>query len=479
MRTYLKGNFKRHTGLMIVLISILNGCKKLVEVEAPVTSISLESVFNSDDNAISALTSLYKTLGNTVSIYNSSINLGFSADEYRLVNGSGSNIAYYQNSLSSNKTITTGADIWNGLYPIIYKANLAIENLNISTGLSLSIRQQLLGEAKFTRAFCYFYLTNLYGALPIVISSDYNANRLLSRSPQADVYAQIKTDLTEAQSLLTEKYIDGTLKALSPERVRPTKWAATALLARVYLYNKEWTNAENQSTVLINNTSLFSLSSFPNSFLRAGLGNNEAIFQLQPTGGLVRDATSFILTAPPTANKLVLSDTLLNSFEAGDLREVNWVGSLVRSGVTYYFPSKYKIRTSANSLSAINEYVMIFRLAEQYLIRAEARAQLNNLLGSNSAANDLNVIRNRAGLPPTTAATQVQMLTAIMHERQIEFFSELGHRWLDLKRTGLTNTVMSGITSLKGGTWADYKQLYPIPYNDILNDPNLSQNPGY
>jgi len=106
------------------------------------------------------------------------------------------------------------------------------------------------------------------------------------------------------------------------------------------------------------------------------------------------------------------------------------------------------------------------------LIRAEAEAWQNQLT---AAATDLNTVRGRAGLMPTTATDQAGLLAAIAHERQVEFFTEWGQRWFDLKRTGAINATLG---SLKP-TWTADASLLPIPLNEIEADPNLTQNPGY
>jgi len=126
----------------------------------------------------------------------------------------------------------------------------------------------------------------------------------------------------------------------------------------------------------------------------------------------------------------------------------------------------------------MTEYTMVLRLAEQYLIRAEARAQQNNL---SAAQSDLNVIRTRAALSPTTANTQSTLLTAILHERQVELFSEWGHRWFDIKRTGNVDAVMGngGACAAKGGVWNTNWQLYPIIQLQLQLNPALVQNSGY
>jgi len=357
-----------------------------------------------------------------------------------------------------------------------------IEGVSKSTTLTPAVSQQLLGEAKFMRAYCYFFLVNMYGDVPLVTGTDYTVNRLLARTPKADVYRQMIGDLKDAQNLLNSNYPDGSLLSTTTDRVRPTKWAATALLARVYLYNSDWTNAEAQSTILINNTALFNLVPLNEVFLK---NSNEAIWQLQPVniGENTRDARVFIL--PPTGPGFglapfgygefpaSLSPQQMASFEPGDQRRVNWVDSVNANNTTYYFPYKYKV----NGLNApVTEYQMQLRLGEQYLIRAEARAQQGNIT---AAQEDLNAIRSRAGLPPTTAGDQPSILTAILHERQVELFTEGGHRWFDLKRTGNVDQVMSVVCPLKGGTWASYKQYFPVPVGDVEHDPNIVQNPGY
>jgi hypothetical protein len=167
-----------------------------------------------------------------------------------------------------------------------------------------------------------------------------------------------------------------------------------------------------------------------------------------------------------------LTTDLLGAFEAGDERRIAWVDSTLYSGNLYYYPFKYKVQQA--SASTITEYYVLLRLAEQYLIRAEAEAQLNDLT---DAINDLNIIRTRAGLPGLSAAlNQQQVLAAVMQERRIELFAEWGHRWFDLKRTNQATPTLDTISYKQ---WTPNAQLYPIPMSEITTDPNLTQNPGY
>jgi hypothetical protein len=347
--------------------------------------------------------------------------------------------------------------------------------LEYSEKLTPAVKQQLLGEAKFIRAFCYFYLVNNFGNVPLALTTDYKLNTSMSRNPEAEVYSQMINDLKEAEETLSSNFLNGNLRtyATNAERVRPTKWAAAALLARVYLYTKDYANAEIQSTLVINNTAQFNLSPLNGAFLK---NNKEAIWQLQPTttGWNTEDARVFVINrAPGNSKPVYLDSNLVKAFEANDARKVNWIKDTTIEGEKYFFPYKYR---SATLNSQVTEYFMVLRLAEQYLIRAEARAQLNDIGG---AQTDLNTIRTRAGLPGTNATNIASLLAAIMQERRIELFSELGHRWYDLKRTNSLNSVMAIATPLKGGTWEITDELYPLPLLEIERNINLTQNFGY
>lgn len=159
---------------------------------------------------------------------------------------------------------------------------------------------------------------------------------------------------------------------------------------------------------------------------------------------------------------------MVESFEPQDLRSKKWIDSLSIEPDIYYFPTKYKVRTG----TPVTEYSMVLRLAEQYLIRAEARVHQGDLTG---AAEDVKKIRNRAGLTNIELSSTSQALNSIYAERKLELFTEGGHRWLDLKRTDRATEVLSP----KKPEWQPTDVLYPIPQNELNNNPNLNQNPGY
>jgi hypothetical protein len=481
---------KLHIAFLPFLI-VFCACNKLTEVNPPITALTSDNVYQNDATANSVLLGLFGSIGNNSPIRGQSINsislvAGLSADELTLYGGSANanaNLAgFYLNKLTSGSPVSSESSIWNEFYNKIYGTNLAIERISNANKLTPVVKQQLLGEAKFLRAFFYFNLVNLYGNVPLALTSDYRTNSTLSRALKSDVYKQIVADLKDAKNLLTESYVDADGKTLTTEKLRPNKYVATTLLARTYLYMGDVVDAENQASQVINSTK-YKLGDLNNVFLK---NSDEAIWQLQPVnfGWNTEDARVFILPATgPTSNSSVtgypvyLSKELLNSFESNDVRSLLWIGNVTVANsadtIKYYYSYKYK---NAKLGAIVTEYEMVFRLAELFLIRAEARAVQNNIGGSQ---DDLNAIRIRAGIGKTNANDKSSLLTAIMHERQVELFTEWGHRWLDLKRTGIIDPVMAQVIQEKGTTWNTNWQLYPIPFYDLTQNGNLVQNTGY
>lgn len=459
--------------LILILLAIFPvmffSCRKFVEIPPGPNLIVGSEVFSDSTDANAALLGVYLFMVGSASspkTYNANITLytGLSSDEINPTRNIPTERAIFQNALfSTNTAIST---LWSDTYTLIYRANACIEGLTGNTGISDPAKNQFLGEAKVMRAFFYFNLVNLYGSVPLVISTDYRVNDEMKRTSADSVYNQIIDDLISAESLLLPQYpTDG--------KARINRFTASALLARVYLYKQMWANAETEASEVIN-SGMYELETDLNKVFLAN--SNEAIWQLIPAQAGYETAEGYLFV-PATTNirpKYVISDFLLNAIDPGDQRKVNWMNANDVGGQSYYYPYKYKLGIDNNTTPAEN--YMVFRLAEQYLIRAEARAQLNNL---DDASTDLNMIRHRAGLSDTTAATKEDILKLIFHERQIEFFCEWGHRWYDLKRSGLADGVMSAVTPVKGGTWNSNWQLYPISMYELLNNPFLNQNPGY
>lgn len=451
------------------------GCRKFSEVSPPSTSLAAATVYGSNATASAAVTGIYFSMStNSVGGGTHGITalLGLSADEFNLYSNATDMLISqaYVNALLS----TNAPSMWNDLYNIIYQANSAIEGILNSQGVSADMKNQLIGESEFIRAFCYFYLVNLYGNVPLVLTTNYQENQTISRDPQQQVYQQMISDLLDAKGKLSNNYLSYN-GSVSTVRIRPNSAAATALLARVYLYTDSLSNAVKAANEVIGNSAFILDSNLNNVFVST---SQEAIWQLQAPypGSNTPDGGVFLINmfgGPSGFYPYLLADPIVFGFEPGDLRRVNWIDSMVVGGSTYYFPYKYKLYYTGQPAT---EYATLLRLGEQYLIRAEAKAEAGDL---NGATSDLNAVRKRAGLGMTSATTQQQILAAIMRERRFELFTEYGHRWLDLKRTGQVDSVMNLVTPTKGGSWASTAQWYPIPILDIETDPKMQQNQGY
>ena len=448
--------------IIIFYSALCISCKKLVEVGSPQNQLTTDKVFSDTTSALAALGTIYGEFDKDID-GNYSILSDLYVDNLNFTNSSPQTLEFYHSNISPGNS--TNLVIWQYLYQIIYECNDLITQLPVSGKLPVASVQQLTNEAKFLRAFAYFNLINVYGNIPLLLTTDVNVNAGASRSDISLVYQQIIKDLTDAKQGLSAAHQGG-------GRVRVNNWAASALLARVYLFQSNWSGAEAEATGVIN-SGLYTLESSPANVFFAS--SNEAILQIWNEYGNVTSATLLV----PASNALPLytvSTSLLNSFEAGDLRRSNWIGtSLVPNGTdstAYYFYNKYK-NTQLNTTSP--EYLIILRLAEQYLIRAEARVEQGKLTGAGSAAEDVNTIRTRAGLASTTATTQTTMIAAIMQERKVELFGEWASRFSDLKRTLQLNTVMQADKT----TWLPTDNLWPIPLNELTYDHSLTQNPGY
>lgn len=453
--------FKRLAFFLLVIGFM--GCSDFVEVGAPKNLLISETVFNDPATVESALANIYFKMreeGIVSGNLGLTTSLGIYSDELDYYGFDSSYSQFYNhNVIAGNNTILGW---WSHAYNIIYSANDIIKGVNNSDALTSEEKERFKGQALFVRAYFHSLLANIYGDIPYITTTDYRENNEVSRMPLLDVYDHIIADLMEAIILLED--MDGN----SGERVLPGQDVAKALLARMYLYTEQWDLAASMATDLIDTYSLE--MDINQVFLKA---SPETIWQLKPgdTPRNTQEANQLVIQFIP-GQIYALSDTFLQAFEAGDLRFANWVGSISNTDntATLHFAHKYKaLFTETESL----EYSILFRLAEQYLIRAEARANLGNIPG---AQEDINSIRNRAGLANTLANTLSDILEAILQERQVELFTEQGHRWFDLKRTGNASDVLSPIKP----NWQGTDVLFPIPETELEINPNLlPQNSGY
>lgn len=458
--------------LAIIITFSQFSCEDFVDVDVPDQKIVSETVFGNDQTAIRAVKGIYNELFKSdfsSGGFRSVTMLGsLSSGEFQTSTINDELIEFKENEITVDNSYNLG--LWSSAYNIIYMCNSVIDGLDRYIGVSTEMKDKLKGEVQFIRAFTYFYLVNLYGEVPLIQSTDYQKNTLATRNGIEEIYKAIISDLENAISTLGSYYEDG-------ERIHVNKITAMALLARVHLYLENWELAEKYSTEVINRKANFGLLSNLDEVFFAN--SKESIWQVSPAGRgtlshVTNEASVFILTNPPPQSQqpIVLTDDVTSLFAENDIRYEHWIGVFHGENESYYYPYKYKI----NNSESIIEYSTLLRLAEQYLIRSEARTYQGKLTGGIA---DLDKIRERANLTLIAKLKpnidKEDLLDSIQIERQRELFSEWGHRWLDLKRTRMASKVLSA----KKEFWKDTDVLFPIPEQERSRNPNLTQNHGY
>jgi hypothetical protein len=452
---------KSYFWFIATMLIILTGisCEKIIEVPPSKSLVESKVVFENEQLATAALMGAYHTLGtvNTRMKY-----LSLYADEYSYSSIT-PGIVQFKNStlLADNNDIST---LWRDFYSVIYQCNALLEGLQNSAGIHTAEKNTLAAEAKFLRAFSYLYLVNLFDRVPVLLTTDVSKNRSEPQSEANQVYVQIIKDLSEAKEILSLTYHGG-------GKVRANKAAATALLARVYLYQGKWDKAIIESGHLISSETYLPLPTLANVFKA---NSKEAILQFWVINGFLSDASTYIPSSATVMPTYPITDMLYQAFTQDDQRKIQWIGTnqVTTSGITKanHYPYKYKNRL-VNASSP--EYIMALRLTEQYLIRAEAYAQLNQ---TDQAIADINVIRVRASMSPITShLLKDDCLIEIHQQRRLELFGEWAHRFIDLKRAGQIDVVMEA----EKPTWKSTAKLLPIPTTEITYNKNLIQNENY
>jgi len=439
-----------------VASALFVSCKKFIEVN-PKDTVSDEKTITDGNSAQTAVRGIYNQLESNGYYGYTFQTLGFFSGDN--IQYSGSQTVNQQ--LSNHAVISDLAALqtsWSAIYNVINRANNVLAKvpaLGTTSTFSEALKNQLTGEAYFLRALAYFDLARTWGGVQLILTPTASATdqTKVSRSSLADTYAQVLKDLTDAENLLPN----------TTNRIRATKKTAYALHARLALYQADWANAELYASRIIGDTNYALIAPYSAFFAANASNTSESIFELYYNNNVTNtqaynwqpSTNGGVGWITPTNSVAAL---LLNPQTGGNRSSL--IQTLVVSGVTRYYGNLY-YRTAGT------DPAFLIRLAELYLIRAEARAQNNDLVG---AAADLNAVRARAGLAATTAATKADLLLAIENENRLEFAFE-DHRWYDLVRTGRAATVLA-ITDPN-------KLLLPVPYAELLIDANLQQNPGY
>jgi hypothetical protein len=446
--------------IIFFFLKIAIACEKLVEVEIPNNQITTGQVFEDVQTANAALSGLYARLYDNSPIAGdqSGPTLGSYTDDLDCYSVALANSRY---DIYLNKQIGTNTEIysyWSSTYQTIYIANAIIEGIE-NSALPTAEKNRIKGEALLIRSILYFYLQQIFGDIPFVMSTNYTVNQSLPKTTASEVLARLESDLSLSMNLLKDQY-------RNTERIYPNKKAAQLMLAKIYMIQYRWNDAETVLKSIVQSPLYQFENNITKVFLKSG---THILWQLKPKNpgdGTKESATYYFTNSAP--NSYAISQDLVNNFSSIDFRKQNWMALVTFNGNTWYRADKYKNRTNNTT-----EYSIVFRLEEVYLLLAEALVQQNKLP---EALPYVNATRLRAGLSTLTGATtQSALLNEIILENRKEFFTEMGHRFLDLKRTNRLNTLITVKPN-----WKSYHNLWPLPQQELLLNSNLNpQNTGY
>ncbi len=340
--------------------------------------------------------------------------------------------------------------IWSSSYVGINRANFILEAIPNVSDITDADKARFRGEALWIRGLMYSILAKYYGGVPLVETPSKGVDESLykPRASLAETYAFLIKDLEEAATLLTAAKSNG----------RATQGAANAILARVYLETGQNDKARDKATAVINNSAYRLVPNLREFFTNKN--GTESIYEVQHSTSNTSGASFWFFPAT-LGGRLGFAPApgLINAFEANDTRRA---ASIATAGTQAYGFKFYRIGTR-------DDNIPVARLAEQYLIRAEANARLGAPAATVHA--DINIIRNRSGLGnlAATVTTQAALLDAILQERRVELAFE-GFRFTDLRRHGKAE-VLLGI--------AANKLLWPVPQYELDVNKSLTQNAGY
>ncbi|MBF7092455.1 RagB/SusD family nutrient uptake outer membrane protein [Flavobacterium sp. ALJ2] len=483
---------------LLLSVGLFISCTEL-EV-TPTSFVTEDNYFKTQDDAIASVNAVYASLSldpGEQSLFGR--NLYFLTDmatDYAAAGVSATNPQVRAlSSLTHDATSDRVQVAWRQIYNGINRANVSIDNVPKVSGSEV-VKTRLINEAKFIRALLYFQAVRLWGGVPIVLhepkSIDLESLKA-NRATVDQVYAQIITDLKDAEGLPTTYPAN--------DAGRATSGAAKAILAKVYLTRKDWSNAILKTKEVINGGYGYALfENFADVFNKTKKNGKEHIFSVQfepnqagnGSSGSTFQGTSFTgFTATEPAD--IISDVALfyDTYTAGDTRrDVSYAKQLLNpsTGTLYTFPKpifkKYLDLTNLATPGNVAINFPVIRYADILLSLAEAT---NEQSGPTTEAYEaLNQVRRRAyGKPINTpnptidlsGLTPATFRAAIQEERKKEFVQE-GQRWYDLVRWGTLVTEVKKVAAK--ASVSERNNLYPIPQSERnINPVGLPQNPGY
>ena len=482
---------------IFIITSVISaiGCKKQLE-EVPKSIISPDQFFTTQDECIQAVNGVYRLLPDLFDGFINVTEIG--ADDILQDKNDGNVSQLYEYSAAAQGGATI---VWNDGYKTIMDANLVINRIK-SAPINDSMKARLSGEAKFVRGMQYYFLANTFGDVPLWTDElDITEISKLPRTPVAEVRKQVVNDLKDAANGLPNRFT-------GEDVGRANKAAALTLLAKEYLVEKKWAEAAAAAQTVLQMPEYTLMANYGDNFDIHLRNCKESIFEIQFLRDPVLNVNYTVNSQsaeflPPKDKPGVYAGVNFGTdvkaqsyanyyptqkfvalFDSGDLRKNSILAygyngkafNRLNENGTPYFGTKFWDLEANNANSGKN--LPFLRLADDYMIEAEAQNELGN---TTQALDAVNVIRARAGLDPLSGLSQDSLRQEIMNEDAIEFCGEFNRKW-DLIRWGkLIDAVKSvAIDNPEGAANIDSHFLvYPISEDELIKNPALEQNPGY
>lgn len=389
---------------------------------------------------------------------------------------------------------------WKTTYNGIFRANSVLANIDKPTDYAAGQKEQFMGEAKFMRALYYFDLVRVFGGVPAVTTVlNSEEARNIPRATEDEIYQLIISDLQDA--------INNLPLPTAIAKGRASKAAATALLAKVYVYRQNWAEAKTLLEDLFANYNYSLVANYGDLFEVATENNSEVIFGIPYVSGTDGQGLTYDL-APIYGIHSVINNgnrvgrptwDLHTSFEPGDSRfnvtisEYQLTFDSDATDEPFWFPYFNKWIVPSPNPSSSDLDIPVLRLADMILLYAEV---LYNLGQPDLALEQINTVRERAfgnsdhNYDVTDIPTADAFYDKLLLERRLELVTE-SNRWFDLVRTGRFTTELAqyegeynpgtGEAAIIQLNVQPHMKYFPIPWEQIglSADGVLQQNPGY
>lgn len=480
---------------IVLLASTFTACDKQLQ-ENPRNKITTDNFYSSDNEAILGVNGVYSWLGTSG---------GFKSSLWRALD-EGTDVIRIRNRPNDpepNYTLSSFSPgytlpIWTNLYKGISDANLVIDKVGKSAGVSQTTRNRVLSEAKFLRSLYYYYLTGLFGNAVYYDETNYGLQdtKNLPRIPADTIRLKVIESLKEAEQYLPAKYTGVDIG-------RATKGAAQTLEVKIYMWLKQWDLVQKKAQEIIDSKTYTLQANYADIFTEANeMIGSEIIFEVdfepilngqdhqawyepeKQVGVSPFSGRSWYGTYIPYI-------TFLNYIEPNDKRRASITATSyngqqfkvdpVENIATWSGPKFWRLTQAADADGGLDMYV--FRYADVWLMLAEAANENNDPTTALTAVNEIRKRSFGATGVFTANLSKDDMTAYLFKERAIEFYGE-GQRRLDLirwgKLAGSVRTAAATEDTYVAGNVQDFNDLYPIAAVEIQKNPNLQpNNPGY